>query len=141
MLWLLYSLLSALCSAFAVIYGKIAFKGVDTTMALTLRATIIAVILLIVATTLNGNQWSALQSWSTNTWFYILLTSAAGAASLFFYFSALKLATTSKVTIVDRLSLLFVIVLSAIILKEPITFKTVIGSLLMITGAYFAIVA
>ncbi|MBP1778052.1 MAG: hypothetical protein H6Q86_4063 [candidate division NC10 bacterium] len=41
----------------------------------------------------------------------------------------------TKVVVIDRLSLVFVIVLAALLLGEALSWKSAIGALLMIAGA------
>ncbi|MGB9727750.1 MAG: EamA family transporter, partial [Nitrososphaeria archaeon] len=71
---------------------------------------------------------------------FIILSGVAGAISWLLYFAALKMADASKVAPVDRASLLFVLILSALILGEKITFKTAVaGTLIFIGVILFAI--
>jgi transporter family protein len=65
---------------------------------------------------------------------YIVLSGVAGAISWLLYFAALKMADASKVAPVDRASLLFVLVLSALLLGEQITLKTAIAGTLIFIG-------
>ena len=62
---------------------------------------------------------------------FIILSGIAGALSWLFYFAALKLAEASKVAIVDRASVLVVLVLAAVFLSEKITLRTAIAGVLV----------
>lgn len=55
--------------------------------------------------------------------------------SWLFYFLALKIGQASQVAPIDRLSLVFVIILAFLILGEKISFKIAIGTALMVVGA------
>ncbi|MBS7657534.1 EamA family transporter, partial [Candidatus Bathyarchaeota archaeon] len=66
--------------------------------------------------------------------FFIVLSGIAGAVSWLLYFAALKLTNASKVAPIDRASVLFVLVLSALILGEKITFKTAMAGVLIFIG-------
>jgi transporter family protein len=50
-------------------------------------------------------------------------------------FSALKLGDASVVTAMERLSLVFTVILSVLFLKEELNWKVIVGVLLMIGGA------
>jgi transporter family protein len=52
-----------------------------------------------------------------------------------FQFSALKLGNASIVSSLERLSLVFAIVLAVIFLKEELNWKVIAGAVLMIGGA------
>ena len=68
-------------------------------------------------------------------WLMIFLASISGALSWLFYFFALKYGFAIRVVAIDRLSIIFVLVLAAIFLGEALGWKSVLGALLMITGA------
>ena len=77
----------------------------------------------------------SLQSFSSRDWLFIILAGIAGALSWLFYFFALKAGLASKVVVIDRLSLIFVIVLAALFLGETLGWKSALGGLLMVGGA------
>ena len=67
--------------------------------------------------------------------FYIILGGIAGALSWLFYFLALKVGKVSQVVPIDRLSVVFAIVLAFLFLGEKLTLKVIIGVALMAAGA------
>lgn len=76
-----------------------------------------------------------MKSFDVKDWMLIVFAGIAGALSWLFYFLALKNGLATKVAVVDRLSLVFVIILAALFLGEHIGWKTAIGAVLMIIGA------
>ena len=52
-----------------------------------------------------------------------------------FYFKAIQLGDVSRVAPVDKLSVVFTILLACILLKEPLSPKVVAGGLLITVGA------
>jgi transporter family protein len=68
-------------------------------------------------------------------WGLLVLAGVAGALSWLFYFLALRDGLASAVVAIDRLSIVFVILLAALFLSEMLTWRTVTGSFLMICGA------
>ena len=76
-----------------------------------------------------------------NSLLYIGLGGLAGAASWVFYFLALQSGKASLVAPIDRLSVAFVIILSAIFLGEQLTLKTAVGVSLIVVGAIIIVLA
>lgn len=58
-----------------------------------------------------------------------------GGTLMAFYFSALRAGPAGAVSAIDRLSIVFVVILAAIFLGEAFTWKIGIGALLMASGA------
>jgi transporter family protein len=134
-MWIVYALLSAVSAAGVAILGKLGLQGVDSTLATTLRAIVMAGLLVIASLSLgklNGVSVSALAS---RDWMFIILAGVAGAASWFFYFLALKIGQVNGVVVIDRLSVVFVVILSALFLGQALTWKVALGVLLMVGGA------
>jgi transporter family protein len=63
-----------------------------------------------------------------------VLSGCATGLSWIFYFKALQLGKVSQVAPVDKLSVAIAIILSVIFLGEPLTLKTGMGALLIISG-------
>lgn len=59
----------------------------------------------------------------------------AGALSWLMMFAALKVGPAGGVAALDRLSVVFVVILAAIFLGEALTWKTALGVLLITLGA------
>jgi transporter family protein len=134
-MWLVYALLSSVSAAGVAILGKMGLQGVDSTLATTLRAIVMAILLIIASVAfgkLNGVSISALAS---RDWMFIVLAGVAGAASWFFSFLALKIGQVNSVVVIDRLSVVFVVILAAIFLGQALTWKTAFGVVLMVGGA------
>ncbi len=131
--WLIYALLSAITAALVAIFGKIGLEGVDSITASGVRAGIMfAAILVLMMLTGRTQQILALDRRSLA---YIFLGGLAGAASWIFYFLALQSGKASQVAPIDRLSVVFVIVLAALILGEKISLQVAAGTALITVGA------
>lgn len=136
-MWWLYALLSAITAALVAIFGKIGLKNIDSTLATTLRSVIMAVFLLLAAAALGKFNGFRLSTLAGRDWLFIALAGIAGALSWLFYFFALKVGLVNKVVVIDRLSLVFVVFLSALFLGEAFTWKVALGAALMVGGALF----
>jgi len=131
-MYIIYALLAALMAGLVAIFGKIGLEKVDTTLATTIRAIVMAAILLL--TSLALRRWDLSQI-DSRAFLYIFLAGLAGAASWLFYFLALKSGPATTVVAFDRLSIVFVLILAALFLNESLTVKTVIGGILVVIGA------
>ena len=133
--WLIFALLSAFTAALVAIFGKIGLQKIDVNTATAIRAVIMASFLIVVILVEGKlSQISSIVS-NTNAMFYIILSGIAGALSWLFYFLALKLGKASQVAPIDRLSVVFVIILAILFLGEKLSLKTGIGASLVAVGA------
>src|SRR5580704_13443882 len=130
--WVLYALLSAIFAALTAIFAKAGLKNIDPDLATAIRTAIILLITWsIVFFKKSANE---LQSLSKSNWIFLILSAIATGLSWLFYYRALQLGKASEVTIIDKGSLLLVILLSFLFLKEPITPKLLLGAGLVFAG-------
>jgi transporter family protein len=127
--WFLLAALSAFFAALVAILAKVGLRGVDSAVGTGARAIVMAlfIVLLLIAT---GKGPELIQVTNKDMGF-IVLSGLAGALSWLFYFAALKLAEASKVAIVDRASVLIVVVLAVVFLGEKITLRTAVAGVLI----------
>ncbi len=134
-MWLIYALLSALTASLVAIFGKLGLKGLDTTLATTIRALVMAAFLILVSLSFKKFDGFSIHSLSSRDWLLIILSAIAGALSWLFYFIALKSGPATGVIAIDKLSVVMAVLLASIFLAETITLKTGAGVLLMTVGA------
>jgi len=134
-MWLFFALLSAITAALVAIFAKIGLEAVDPTLATTIRSVIMAIFLIIVSITLGKFSRFNLSAFNGKEWIMIILAGVAGALSWLFYFLAIKLGKVAAVAAVDRLSIVFVVVLAAVLLNEVLKTTTIIGAVLVVIGA------
>jgi bacterial/archaeal transporter family protein len=135
MSYIILALLSALTASLVAIFGKLGLKNVDPAIATTIRSLIMAVFLVIVSLFLKKFENFSLNLLTSKDWLLIILAGISGALSWLFYFWALKFGPASHVAVIDRLSLVFVILLSALILGEVFNLKVFVGMILIVLGA------
>lgn len=126
-------MLSAGFASLVAIFGKIGLKEVDSTLATTVRAVVMAGFL-VIGSFLFGKA-ELLKTINGKVLTYVILSGVAGALSWLFYFYALKTGPATGVVALDRLSIVFVVVLASMFLGEGITLKSGIGAGLMVAGA------
>ena len=133
MSWIIFALLSAAFAALVAIFGKIGIAKVDSTLATSVRAVVMAVFLAIVSFSLG--KFKLLHTINNKALTFIILSGVAGAISWLFYFVALKRGPASSVAALDRLSVIFVFVLAVLFIHEQFTWKSALGGVLLTLGA------
>lgn len=134
-MWIIYGLLSALFAAAVAIVGKLGLKTLDSTLATTIRALIMAGFLLVVSFLLRKFRGFSLADLSHRDWLLIVISGIFGAMSWLFYFLALKQGPATPVVALDRLSLAFVFLLGILFLGESFSLKSFFGAAIMVAGA------
>ncbi|MFI5340263.1 MAG: EamA family transporter [Candidatus Methylomirabilales bacterium] len=134
-MWLIFAFLSSLTAASVAILAKLGLKDIEPTLATTVRSVIMTAFLILASFFLGKFHGFPLNAFSSRDWLLIVLAGISGALSWLFYFVALRIGLATKVVAIDRLSLVFVIVLAALFLGEALTWKSGIGTLLMVAGA------
>ena len=133
MVWIIYAPLAAVFAAAVAILGKIGLKDVDSTLATTIRAVVMAIFLLGAAAILQ--KFSLIKTVGSQTLTFIIFSGVAGALSWLFYFLALKYGPATGVAALDRLSVVFVVILAAMFLGEAFTVKSIAGLIFLVLGA------
>jgi transporter family protein len=131
--WIIYGLLSAFFASLVAILGKIGLSQINVTLATTVRSFIMFLILLLFSLSLG--LFKELKTIDSKALVLIVLAGISGALSWLFYFYALKDGNASAVVALDRLSVIFVIILSFFFLNQELTFKVVVGGVLLTIGA------
>lgn len=134
-MWLFYAFLSAIFAAAVAIVGKLGLKNIDSTLATTIRSIVMAVFLIAVSLSMRKFDGFNFQSIATKDWWLIIFAGIFGALSWLFYFFALKHGQATPVVAIDRLSIVFVLVLAALFLGEAFTLKSLAGTILIAAGA------
>lgn len=132
-MWLLFAILSAVFAAATAILAIIGIDGVDSNLATAIRT--IVVLALAWGMVFLTNSAGGISSISTRSWIFLILSGLATGASWLCYFYAIKTGDVSKVVPIDKCSLVLTIIFAVIFLGEALTWKTVVGSILLLAGA------
>lgn len=133
--WLIYALLSAVCAAMVAIFGKIGLQNLDANTATAIRAVIMALFLVGVVVAQGKLALVGEIVANKKALLFIVLSGVAGALSLLFYFVALKNGNVAQVAPIDKLSVVFAVVLAVILLGEKISLMAGAGVALISVGA------
>ena len=132
-MWLMFAILSAVFAAATSILAKIGIDGVDSNLATAIRT--IVVLVMAWGMVFLTNSAGGISAISTRSWIFLILSGLATGASWLCYFYAIKIGEVSKVVPIDKCSLVLTIVFAVIFLGEALTWKTVVGSILLLAGA------
>ena len=131
-MWILFALLSAVFAALTSIFAKIGIDGVNSNLATAVR-TVVVVVMSWLMVFITNNQ-SGLAQISKKSWVFLILSGIATGASWLCYYRALQLGKATEVAAVDKLSIVFTLILAFIFLQDTFTVKSLIGCALIATG-------
>lgn len=131
-MWKYYALLAAFCAALTAIFSKIGVRDIDSDLATAVRVTFI--LFIVWAFALASSGWKGILQMPSRTLFFLFLSAITTGLSWLFYFRALQLGDVSRVAPVDKLSVPLAMLLAFLFLGEPVTFKVLLGGLLITAG-------
>ena len=135
--WAIYAILSAFFAALTSILAKIGISDINSNLATAIR-TIVVLIMAWGIVFMTGAQ-SGIQDITAKSWIFLVLSGIATGLSWLFYYKALQLGDASKVVPIDKFSVVISMILAFVILKEDLTFKTVMGGILITAGTFVMI--
>ena len=131
-MWFILALLSAVFAALTSILAKIGIDGVNSNLATAIR-TMVVVVMAWGMVFLTHSQ-SGISEISRKSWLFLILSGLATGASWLCYYRALQVGEASKVVPIDKLSVVFTLILAFIFLHEEFTAKSLIGCILIGAG-------
>ena len=131
-MWFFFALLSAVFAALTSILAKIGIEGVPSNLATAIRT--VVVILMAWAMVFLTNSQTEIVNISRKSWLFLILSGLATGASWLCYYKALQMGNATEVSAVDKFSLVITLVLAFFFLQDILTFKTVIGCILITIG-------
>lgn len=132
-MWKYYALLSAFFASLTAIFAKIGVKDINSDLATAIRTFVI--LLITWGIVFFGNHLGEVKDIPRHAWLFLILSGVATGLSWLFYFKALQLGDASRVAPIDKLSVVMTICLSFIFLKEQVSFRVIIGALLITAGS------
>ena len=131
-MWLILAVLSAIFAALTSILAKVGIEGVNSNLATAIRTAV--VLLMSWGMVFITNAQSDLTMITQKSWIFLILSGLATGASWLCYYKALQLGDVSKVVPIDKLSVVFTLILAFVFLHEKFTVKSLIGTLLLAAG-------
>ena len=131
-MWLIFALLSAIFAAVTSILAKVGIEGVDSNLATAIRT--VVVVLMAWGIVFFTNVQDGITDISRKSWLFLILSGLATGASWLCYYKALQVGEVSKVIPIDKLSVVFTLVLAFVFLHEKFNAKSLIGCILIGAG-------
>lgn len=131
-MWFWLALGSAVFAALTSILAKIGIEGVGSNLATAIRTTV--VLIMAWGMVFLTHQQEGIKSISQRSWIFLILSGLATGASWLCYYKALQSGSVSKVVPIDKLSVVFTLVLAFVFLHEEVTLKSALGCLLIGAG-------
>ena len=131
-MWFVFALLSAVFAALTSILAKVGIEGVNSNLATALRTLVVLAIAWMMVFVTNAQ--GGIGAISRKSWLFLILSGLATGASWLCYYKALQIGEASKVVPIDKLSIVFTLVLAWTFLHEQVNAKSIFGCLLIVAG-------
>ena len=136
-MWWLFALLSAVFAALTSILAKVGIESVDSNLATAIRTMVVVGMSWLMVFVTNAQ--SGITNIGKKSWIFLILSGLATGASWLCYYKAIQIGDVSKVVPIDKLSVVFTLVLAFIFLHEEFNGKSVIGCILIAAGTLFMV--
>ena len=131
-MWFILALGASVFAALTSILAKIGIDGVNSNLATAIRTFV--VLLMSWGMVFLTNAQGGITEISRRSWIFLILSGLATGASWLCYYKALQMGEASRVVPIDKLSVVFTLVLAALILHEQVTPKSILGCVLIGVG-------
>ncbi len=131
--WKLFAIISMIFAGITSVIAKFGMNKLSSDVALSIR-TLIVFIIISTNTLLFTNIFDQLKQAPKSNLVYLAISGITTSLSWIFYYRSMKEGQVSYVASIDKASIVVTILLSFLILKEPITSKIVIGGGLILLG-------
>lgn len=130
--WLFYAVLSAVFAALTTLLGKVGVEHIDSNLGTAIRT--VFVLLMAWAIVFAKGKQKQIVSIDRKSWLFLILSGVATGLSWLCYYRALKTGDASLVAPIDKLSIVFTVAFSRLVLKEKLSWKSILGLVLMVAG-------
>jgi len=134
-MWYVFALISGFLAAVLAVLVRLHLKHLNPFFITFLFSIITAVILVLIDLITHKINCHLITTLSFKEFLPLLIAGSVNGLAFTAYMAALSCGKTGAVVAVDRLGILFVIILSFIFLHESLTLQALFGSALMILGA------
>lgn len=131
--WFIFALGSAFFAGLTALLGKLGVENVNSNMATFIRTIVILVVSGLIIS--MNSEWQRIDKLPSRTLLFLIFSGIATGLSWLCYYRALQLGHVAQVASVDKLSVAFAIFLSAIILGETLSWQSILGCILIVSGS------
>lgn len=138
--WLIYAILSAVFASLVALYVKIGLKGISSDLGTLFRTIVVFVFAL--AITLVKKEYKCITDITPKSWIFLTLSGLATGVAWLCEYYALNMDGTNPIAVnsIGKLSILFTMLFSFLVLKEKFTKKSLLGLALLTAGIVLIIV-
>jgi len=131
--WKIFAVISMLFAGMTSVIAKFGMKDLSSDVALSIRTMVVFAIVITNAFLLN-NAMIEIRNAPKSNLIFLAISSITTSLSWIFYYRAMKEGQVSYVVSIDKASIVVSLLLSFIILKEPLTVKVLTGAAFILTG-------
>lgn len=131
--WQAFALGAAFFAGLTAIFGKIGVAHLNSNLATFIRTLVILLMTAIIVSA--RGDWQRPSGMPRRDVLFLILSGIATGLSWLCYYRALQLGPASRVAPIDKLSVVFAILLAIVFLGEQVTWKIVLGGTMITIGA------
>lgn len=131
--WQAFALGAAFFAGLTAIFGKIGVAHLNSNLATFIRTLVILLMTAIIVSA--RGEWHRPSAMPRRDVLFLILSGIATGLSWLCYYRALQLGPASRVAPIDKLSVVFAILLAIVFLGEQVTWKVVLGGTMITIGA------
>ncbi|CCH03636.1 putative membrane protein (plasmid) [Fibrella aestuarina BUZ 2] len=130
--WVIYSLISMLFAGLTSVVAKLGLKAISADLGLAVRTTVVfGLVLLNFLLFQNIREVGQLNARTVG---FLAVSGLTTSLSWIFYYKAIQIGRVSDVALIDKGSIILTILLSIVVLREPVTPKLLLGGGLILAG-------
>ena len=131
--WLIYALLAMLFAGFTSVVAKFGMQELNSDTALAVRTAVVFAIVVFNAFVFR-NAAAELRTAPSSNLIFLAISGITTSLSWIFFYRAIKAGPVSVVVSIDKASIVVALLLSFILLKEPVTAKVLTGAGFIVVG-------
>lgn len=132
--WVFFALISALFAGFTSVAAKSGLKEISPTLALGIR-TFFVFIFISMAVIFSGSL-QELKNLKGQSLGFLIISAVTTTLSWLFYYWAMKEGKVSIIASIDKCSIVVTVLLSLLLLNEPLTLKLILGVVFILLGLF-----
>lgn len=130
--WILYAILSMIFAGITSVLAKYGLQNINPDLGLGIRTT--TIFFLITAINIIGSKYKDIPLLTGRQAALLILSGITTTLSWLFYYRAMKDGPVSYVASIDKASIVITLLLSFLLLKEPVSPKILVGGGLIFAG-------
>ena len=131
--WKYYAIVSMVFAGVTSVIAKFGMKNLSSDVALWIRTIVVFGILSINALLIN-NAYKEIKQIPLSNIIFLVVSGLTTSLSWIFYYRAMKEGPVSYVASIDKASIVITLLLSFILLKEPLNMKMIAGAICILIG-------